>query len=978
MDTSDGESSDSDVPEVPDRHRRYAELARRMLTEKSSIAPGAMQHQFTEDVRTYTMQEGRRATVNWCLGFLTYSALSATILYLACTRQWPLCAALTPSALFFVAFEICVAWTDRSIVALRWELRRRSARLQCLLLDAWVLLGLGCLFGFHLLRARRSFRRRGDGAGDNFLTELEALDPSRKLLAGSLRWDSFDLLWLPPVAVALTWQLAQSGLEADGCFLLGALLCLTMLCHTATAVRFDSCASQKIREQYGLRFDNFRWVRRVASANRLRVVEILHPLFRFLEILGRLLVLGVAVALLPLPLAVALAFADFLVGAAALCARGGSRGEALLAGLAFFLVDIVRFVDEPGYAMPARRASRLLAGIRMVEAFLAAFGCVYAAGRGELWALWVLPLLPIAHLGCQLSLRLSELGTRRGDLFTAVAAGDKAALEWSLGFDGGCTTEMVICDGSRRTALHVAVAYGHAECVAILLKVGADPLALDWRGDAPLHVACRRGDVEVAEALLSNCQHPGAAELLQQKSGSGELPRDLISRRARARFDSMMERVASANGIANGLGFDRLVSRRRSSGVQVMQSARKSLLYGELIGSETFHLWAGPRKQVGRLELANFLLVRGMGEQTLRLKDLTLPTLSGSPVCLSYLQTVGTLGAGGFGKVMKVQDIRDREYYAMKLQNKNRATKQALREASAMHSNRHPYIVGLAHVFHTTVFYGILLEFCERDLNVRIISHAEETGSVTGLPEQVAARYSTCIMLALEHLHSRYFLFRDLKPENVLITSKEKGDHAKLADFGLARSIAPPPPPAAPAGEAPSGFASAIGDAGGNGVTPLPSGGELPAPRRRERPKLTEKAGTLAFMSEEALGQGGDSDSEDASEPSFDFLSMRDWYGLGCCLLLMLLGERGGRSIYQGKHEVLLPARQRDVLDVLIQAMDQELISEEAFDLVSSLTSTKARDRGNSQVMRQSPLLQGAIAELEPPCLCDHDCGDEA
>ena len=50
--------------------------------------------------------------------------------------------------------------------------------------------------------------------------------------------------------------------------------------------------------------------------------------------------------------------------------------------------------------------------------------------------------------------------------------------------------------------------------------------------------------------------------------------------------------------------------------------------------------------------------------------------------------------------------------------------------------------------------------------------------------EQEVRFFAAEIILALEYLHSKKILYRDLKPENVLIS---RDGHIKLADFGLSK-----------------------------------------------------------------------------------------------------------------------------------------------------------------------------------------------
>ena len=62
-------------------------------------------------------------------------------------------------------------------------------------------------------------------------------------------------------------------------------------------------------------------------------------------------------------------------------------------------------------------------------------------------------------------------------------------------------------------------------------------------------------------------------------------------------------------------------------------------------------------------------------------------------------------------------------------------------------------------------------------------SHLERRGT---LPEDWCQLYTVETALALDHVHSHGFVYRDLKAENVLLAAN---GHIKLADFGLAKKV---------------------------------------------------------------------------------------------------------------------------------------------------------------------------------------------
>lgn len=99
-------------------------------------------------------------------------------------------------------------------------------------------------------------------------------------------------------------------------------------------------------------------------------------------------------------------------------------------------------------------------------------------------------------------------------------------------------------------------------------------------------------------------------------------------------------------------------------------------------------------------------------------------------------------------------------------------------ERNIMATIRHPFIVPLCYAFQTEERLFLVTEYCQGgDLSQYLEIERK-------FPEQKAKLYLQEILLALEELHDRNILYRDLKPDNVVVDNE---GHVLLTDFGLSK-----------------------------------------------------------------------------------------------------------------------------------------------------------------------------------------------
>lgn len=142
------------------------------------------------------------------------------------------------------------------------------------------------------------------------------------------------------------------------------------------------------------------------------------------------------------------------------------------------------------------------------------------------------------------------------------------------------------------------------------------------------------------------------------------------------------------------------------------------------------------------------------------------------------------LGEGGFGFVIQVLKKSTQQYYAMKIQSKKGLLScfpedpwRADSERRALAISQHPFIINLEYAFQTDSLAIMVLGLgISGDLR-----HALRASITKTLSHERVRFYAAEMVSALCHLHDMGLIYRDLKPNNILLNSD---GHIQLVDLG--------------------------------------------------------------------------------------------------------------------------------------------------------------------------------------------------
>eukprot|EP00662_Eupelagonemidae_sp_cell21_P045886 gene45886-22671_t len=145
------------------------------------------------------------------------------------------------------------------------------------------------------------------------------------------------------------------------------------------------------------------------------------------------------------------------------------------------------------------------------------------------------------------------------------------------------------------------------------------------------------------------------------------------------------------------------------------------------------------------------------------------------------------IGQGSYGKVYLVRQRDTGETLVMKVINLAGMSRpdrdQCLQEAETLQKLDHPNILRYVESFVSNRALHIVTEHCARGDLERLIEHRMGRR----LPDEQIAQIFSQVCLAVQYLHERHILHRDLKCANVFLAADGT---VRIGDFGLAKVMA--------------------------------------------------------------------------------------------------------------------------------------------------------------------------------------------
>jgi len=157
--------------------------------------------------------------------------------------------------------------------------------------------------------------------------------------------------------------------------------------------------------------------------------------------------------------------------------------------------------------------------------------------------------------------------------------------------------------------------------------------------------------------------------------------------------------------------------------------------------------------------------------------------LQDTQVTLADLRSVRIIGTGASSVVRLVEHRRTKVRYALKTvkTEDGRLPPAMANECSILAENDHPFVLYVVKTFHTPNHLCMLTE---------LITGGDLHGAIRAIPNALTRKqaqfYTGSLLIAVEALWDRNIVYRDLKPENVMLDAQ---GYLKIIDFGVSKKL---------------------------------------------------------------------------------------------------------------------------------------------------------------------------------------------
>lgn len=238
-----------------------------------------------------------------------------------------------------------------------------------------------------------------------------------------------------------------------------------------------------------------------------------------------------------------------------------------------------------------------------------------------------------------------------------------------------------------------------------------------------------------------------------------------------------------------------------SSGIDQNEEETDAVLFQDPASDDIVHLLERVRDLSPRC--LDDLVDEASGGDRLSHDSISFEDLSEFPTRIGRFRILDKLGEGGFGMVFLAHDPElDREV-ALKIPRPDTLLSQDARarfvnEGKAIAKLNHPHVAPVLEAGSIGPICYLVTTYCRGGSLAQVLADLSKTNKVPVLNFNESAALLCGIAEAAHHAHERGVVHRDLKPANIvfeidgdspLSTQEGLAAHARLVDFGLAKSV---------------------------------------------------------------------------------------------------------------------------------------------------------------------------------------------